>query len=483
MRRAPPALPDDRGRARIEKASCFMVTQPLRRVRRTTYDIPLTFGVRDALDYLANLPASPEAPYLTVTLDWTPAGGAPGREPAPGLRRRGGDPSAPPLPVVRRSQWRVRRGEEGQIRRPGRTMMESELNRLISEAGPRGEQRENLEAVSARIAEYLDSELDPAAKGVYIVANAALDEFVPLALGLPMETTVSLGPTPVLRPLAQRIDDYPAYMVLMADQHEAYLQLVRRERRGRSVWLESTNFPRRTQRGGESQARYQRRTDERVNAFARHVADETLLALQEEDVDMLIVAGNEVMTSALANEFHHTVQERILDTIRMDMSASEQEVIDATLPIAERAERDRELAVVERIANAVAANGRGKAGTADVLRALQMGQASGIAMVDDYAEDGWADFERDLFGVGPVPAEHPMGGDVADMVPVELGNEMIRLAVQTNARIEIVKTAVDSDEAGEGVPNAGSLPRTEAARKLDELGGVGATLRYVRETD
>ncbi len=455
-----------------------MVINPLRRVRRTTYDIPLTFGLRDALDYLANLPASPEAPYLTVTLDWTPAGGAPGRDAAPGLRRRGGDPSAPPAPVLRRSQWRARRGEEGQARRPARTIMENELNRLISEAGVRGELRENLEAMSERIAEYLDTELDPAAQGVYIVANAALDEFVPLALGLPMETSVSLGPTPLLMPLAQRIDDYPAYMVLMADQHEAYLQLVRRERRGRSVWLESTNFPRRTQRGGESQARYQRRTDERVNAFARHVADETLLALQEEEVDMLIVVGSEVMTSALANEFHHTVQEAILDTIRMDRSASEQDIIDATLPIAEQAERDRELAVVERIANAVGAGGRGKAGTTDVLRALQLGQASGIALVDDYAEEGWADFERDLYGVGPAPAEHPMGGEVADMTPVGLGNEMVRLAVQTSARIEIVKTAVDNGEVGEGVPDAGSLPRTEAARKLDELGGVGATLRY-----
>lgn len=458
-----------------------MVTEPLRRVRRTTYDIPLTFGLRDALDYLANLPASPEAPYLTVSLDWTPAGGSPGRDAAPGLRRRGGDPSAPLAPVLRRSQWRARKDESGQARRPARTIMENELNRLVSEAGPRGEALENLEAMSERIAEYLDTELDPSAQGVYIVANAALDEFVPLALGLPLETAVSLGPTPVLLPLARRIDDYPAYMVLLADQQEAYLQLVRRQRRGRSVWLESTNFPRRTQRGALNQARYQRRVDERINAFARHVADETLQALHAEDVDMLIVAGNEVMTSALASEFHHTVQEAIVDTIRLDMTASEQEVLDATLPIVEGAERERELAKVERIENAVGAGGRGKAGTTDVLRALQMGQASGIAMVDDFAEEGWADFKRDLYDAGPVPETHPMGGDVADLVPVQLGDEMIRLAVQTSARIEIVKTAVDNDEPGEGVPSAGSMPRTEAARKLDALGGVGATLRYVQQ--
>lgn len=452
-----------------------MVTDPLLRVRRTTHDIPLTFGIRDALARLADLPPSTELPYLTVCLDWTPAGGAPGRDDAPGLRRQGGDPTAPPAPVVRRSQWRVMRGAEGEQRRPGRTVMESELNRLISEAGPRGEALDNLTAAAERIAEYLDTELDPAAQGVYIVANAATGVFEPLALGLPLETEVYVGPTPMLTPLAKKVDDHPAYMVLLADQQEATLALIRRARQGRSVWLEATDFPRRTQRGALNQARYQRRVDERVNAFARHVADETLLALQEEDVDMLIVAGNEVMTSALANEFHHTVQEAIVDTIRLDMTAGEQEILDATLPIVAQAERARELAKVEQIAGRVAAGGRGKAGADAVLRALQAGQASGIAMVDDFAEEGWADFEMDVYGTGPVPREHPLGGDVGRIVPVALADEMIRLAVQTSARIEIVKTTVA--EVG---PDGET--RSEAARKLDELGGVGATLRYVHGT-
>jgi hypothetical protein len=443
-----------------------MVTQPLRRVRRTTHDIPLTFGIRDALVRLADLPPSPEAPYLTVCLDWTPAGDSPGRDAAP---------------VVRRSQWRARRGETGQQRRPARTVMESELNRLIAAAGPRGEELENLQAAAARIAEYIDTELDPSARGVYIVANAAMDEFEALALGLPLETAVQYGPTPVLTPLARKIDDHPAYMVLVADQLEATLALIRRGRQGRTVWLESTDYPRRTQQGAESQRRYQRRVDERINAFARHIADETLRAMQAEEVDMLIVAGDEVITSALNAEFHHTVQEAIIDTIRLDIRASEQDILDATLPIVARAERERELAKVERIANAVGAGGRGVAGGAGVLRALQAGQASGIAVVDDYAESGWADYTMDLYGAGPVPASHPAGGDVANLVSVALEDEMIRLAVQTGARIEIVKTAVDPDDADlAGAGASGELPRTEAARRLDALGGVGATLRYVQ---
>lgn len=438
-----------------------MVIEPLRRVRRTTYDIPLTFGIRDALVRLADLPPSLEVPYLTICLDWTPAGTDPGRDAAP---------------LVKRSQWRVIRNDTGRQRRPARTVMENELNRMIEEAGARGEVVEALRAAADRIARYIDAELDPAAQGVYIVANAALGVFEPIALGVPLETSVTAGPLPVLTPLAKQIDDHPAYMVLLADQQEATIALIRRARRGRTVWLEGTDYPKRTQRGGESQARYQRRVDERINAFARHIADETLRALQREEVDTLIVAGDEVITSALNRESHHTVQEAIVDTIRLGVNASEQEILDATLPIAERVEREQELATVERIANAVAAGGRGVSGTTQVLRALQMGQASGIAMVDDFREEGWADFTLDLYGTGPVPDTHPTGGDVANLVPVALENEMIRLAVQTSARIEIVKTAVDG--APVGVPDGGEVPRTEAAQRLDALGGVGATLRY-----
>jgi hypothetical protein len=58
-----------------------MATDPIRRIRERGHEIPLTFGVRDALSRLAHLPPSLDVPYLTVSLDWTPEGTDPGREP------------------------------------------------------------------------------------------------------------------------------------------------------------------------------------------------------------------------------------------------------------------------------------------------------------------------------------------------------------------------------------------------------------------
>jgi peptide subunit release factor 1 (eRF1) len=153
-------------------------------------------------------------------------------------------------------------------------------------------------------------------------------------------------------------------------------------------------------------------------------------------------------------------------------------MIEATLPLVTQVERDQELATARAVAAAVSANGRGAAGAPAVLRALQAGQVATLVIVDDFAEAGWADYGHDTYGVGAVPATHPTGGDPAKLVPVALEEELIRLANRTGAEIEIIHSSVPFDDEA-GIPEPGSpVPRSEAATMLDELGGVGALLRF-----
>jgi hypothetical protein len=445
-----------------------MATDPVQRVRTDVFDLPVTFGMRETMSRLAAMPPSLDAPYLTVTLDWRPEGSDPGRESTPDIAR---------------SERRARRGESGASRRPSRGEMERQIEQLLAAYGPRGAAFDSLSADAARIAVYLDEELDPAAHGVYIAACAARELFEPLTFALPLATSVAAAPTPRITPLVRFADDHPVYAVLMADQHEAVLSIVRRASRGTSVRLESSGFPRRQQTGGLSQRNFRNRAEERIAAFARAIVEETQRAMDEGNIEQLIVAGNEVMTSVLAAEFPDALSARIVDTIRLDRSASEQEMLDLTLPIVERAERGRELASVRAIADAVGAADRGAAGAVDVLRALQNHQVSELALVDDFAGDGWADYGRETYGVGPIPDVHPLGGEHSDLVVIDLPEELIGLAVRSGAEIEIVHSAVSADAGEEPVvPRAGEpAPRSEAATLLDGLGSVGALLRFTIE--
>jgi hypothetical protein len=442
-----------------------MATDPVRRVRGERYDLPVTFGVRDALTRLAAAEPSMEAPYLTVTLDWRPAGDDPGRDAAP----------TPP-----RSERRARRGEEGAPRRPARAEIRRQILELLEAAGPRGDAAESLSEDVERMAAFVDEELDPSVQGVYISACSATGVFEPLTFALPLPTALTVAPTPALGPLARFVDDHPAYAVLVADQGEAVLSDIRRATRGQSLQIESDLYPRKQKSGGLSQRRYQNRADERVAAFARVVADETQRRMDEFDVEQLIVAGAEVMTSALDAAFSPQLKEKIVAVIRLETTASDQEMLDATLPLVEEAERARETETVSAIADAVGAADRGAAGAAGVLSALQNGQVATLAMNDDFTAEGWADYGRETYGVGAVPDTHPLGGDVADLAAVDLFEEFTRLALRGGAEVEIIHSAVPvADDEGQTLPRAGeAAPRTEAAARLDELGGVGALLRF-----
>ena len=448
-----------------------MATDPIEAIHEQEHDTAYDLDLKRALRELASLPASLAAPYLSVSLDWRPAGEEPGRAPAP-----------EPL----RSQRRAEGDDRGPSWRPARQQIGQELEELVAALEPRGAAFDSVSADAARIIAFLDDELDPAAHGVFIVACHAASVFSPLTLSLPVPTAFTSGPTPALGALARLADDHPTYAVLLADQREATLFLIDQAVTRQSVTVEGTDYPRKQQQGGWSQRRYQARADERVAAFARGVAAEVRHLLDDEVVSMLVVAGEEVITTALEAEFHQTVKERTVDTIHLDIRSTESDVLAATLPIVERVEREREAAAVRALHDAVGAGGQGAAGAEDTLTALQAGQVSTLVMNDDFAALGWADFTLPVYGVGAVPAQHPAGGDAANLVPVALADELIRLTLETGGDIQIVRTAVPVGEttADGAIPEAGlPPPRTEAARSLETLGGVGALLRFILDED
>lgn len=414
-------------------------SDPVKQISSYEHESDYVLDLPSALTRLAALPPSTTAPYLTVTLDWQPDGTQPNRRPA-------------------RQQF----GQDAAALMEGREAHDPVTESL----------RADLEQIEA----YLDGDLPASCRGVAIVACHASGVFEAIPLGLPLPNAMTIGPTPALASLARVAEDNATYAVLLADQREATLSLITQGRAERDVELTGTGFPRHQSQGGGDEGR----AEERINAFARTIAEETQKAMDERGVQMLVLAGDEAITPPLNGAFHQTVQNRIVGTIPFDIRGSEQELIAATLPLVEQAEREREAAAVRAAKDGVGAGGAGAAGPEDVLTALQTGQVMTLVMADDFQAPGWADFTFPVYGTGEVPAEHPAGGDVANIVPVSLVEEMIRLAVQTGAEIEIVKSSVPvgADELAEIPDAADAQPRSDTALELDEFGGVAAVLRF-----
>jgi peptide subunit release factor 1 (eRF1) len=230
--------------------------------------------------------------------------------------------------------------------------------------------------------------------------------------------------------------------------------------------------------------RYQNRADERVEAFARTIAEETRRAFEEVNApvryEYLIVAANEQMFTLLNAAFHGTIKERVLGQLLLPIEANITEVAAAAEPLVAEAERRQEMDAVRAVRDGVGAGGRGVAGAEDTLTALQTGQVMTLVMNDDFSQAGWADYTLPLYGIGNPPGEHPAGGDLANILPTTVEDEAVRLALQIGADVELVRSAVPvGQEEQERIPDADEpAPRSEAARSLDDIGGIGAILRY-----
>jgi hypothetical protein len=445
---------------------------PVERIRTMEHESPLALDLPAQIAALAALPPSLEAPYVTVCLDWRPLGDEPGRIPPP-----------PP----KRSQLRALQNQEGISHRPARLEIEQQFATLRERFKANGTALASIDADIERLNGYLDNELDPAAHGVVVVACHQQDIFFPIPLDVPVPTRVVAGSIPSLGQLVHAAEDYPPYAVLVADQRQAFLWMIERLTWDRAVELEASGYPRKQKQGGWSQRRYQARADERVEHVAKAVADETRHAFDESSIGLnyLVVAADEPIYSALQEEFHETVKSRIIGRVHLEMEAGIKEVVDVAEPVVQQAERQREMEAVQAVLDGAGAGDKGAAGAEATLLALETGEVMTLVMNEDFTQAGWADYSLPIVGAGEPPKEHPAGGDVANIVPIALEDELIRLALQTDSEIELVWTEMPvSGEELNDFPNANEpRPRTEAAQALDQVSGVGAIFRFALDVD
>jgi peptide subunit release factor 1 (eRF1) len=465
-------IPHNNGHPRpveLKGSDIPMVTDPTRTITIESFDTELETHAETALKRLAALPVSTDIPIVTASLDWQVE-----------VQHPGNTPGAEELETKRSSLRNAEPAEDRSTRRPARVLILQELQKIVDHHGPRGPVFDSLSADLNRITDYLDNEIDPAAQGVIIVSCSAKGIFDAVTTAIPLDTRLHIGPTVALSELARIADDFPTYAVLLADQRTAFLSLIQHAVPTVTATLEATGYPRRQEQGGWSQRRYQTRADVRIDSFAHEIAEDTRKMLDEFDIDTLIVAGDEIITSALESNVHKTVKDRWLKTVHLGIRSNMEDVLNVTTPIVEQMVRDEEVAAVERLSDAIGEGGFGATGPEEVLNALQVGQVDTLVMADDFAGSGWADYSMPLFGVGDPPSKHPLNGDVEAIVPIDLREEFIRLAIETDADIQIVATTPPIEATSElVVPQAQGHPlRSTAAQMLDTYDGVGAILRY-----
>lgn len=252
---------------------------------------------------------------------------------------------------------------------------------------------------------YFDFEHDWSGRSVAVFSCAA-DRFLrafPLAVAT--RSRVRLADRPYVKPLADLLDSYGGYGVVLVDKQGARLfyfhlgELVETEGfLGQAV--------RHTKRGGGSQAAGRRggspaagwrggvagQTDHAEEVAGRNFREAAEIAARffsERKVRRVVIGGTEENVAQFRAHLPKAWQSLVIGTVPLQMNASHNEVLERTLAIGEQAEHRREAALVEAIVTG-AAKGQGAVmGLEDTLRAVGEGRVQSLVLRDGYRAPGY----------------------------------------------------------------------------------------------
>jgi peptide subunit release factor 1 (eRF1) len=290
---------------------------------------------------------------------------------------------------------------------------------------------------------------DIAANGTRAVAVYACgpeDLLEIVRLRRPVENRVVLDRTAFVEPLVMQGTD-ERWMVLLTNRRAARLffgpgdALAETDRFVDDVHSQHDQ-------GGWSQLNYQRSVDKEVSDHLARTAELAFDLYKKQGADRVLIGVPSELITEFKSKLHPYLAERVAGKINVDVeNASLDDVrsaaAEAITAHVMRAERE----ALDRLAEGVGRGGRGAAGIAEVLDALNQARVETLLISENFRAAGRVDFQAGLL----LPEEAQQGEPVEDIV-----EPAIEKAIEQSAHAMVVRHHTD----------------------LEPLGGIGALLRF-----
>ncbi|HEU4829998.1 MAG TPA: Vms1/Ankzf1 family peptidyl-tRNA hydrolase [Gemmatimonadales bacterium] len=329
--------------------------------------------------------------------------------------------------------------------------LDKALTERAAELPERGPARDSFDADVTKIRAWLSEELEPSTNGVAIFASSGAGLFEAIQLQAPVDDhRLHIQDQPHLFHLARIHDAYPRFAIVQLDTNSAQIVVAAlgRVELEHGIEGQKTN---RSEAGGWSQARFQRRADNLYQQHAREVVDALDVIVREEGIRHVVLIGDEVIIPRLREELPKHLEEKVIGVLRLDSSATNDEIVAASLAAMRAADAAADEAKVEAVLDGWRSGGLGVAGIEETLAALTRGQVAELVLTArfeaDHAEPEAVD--------GSVLPEVPSGRGRRTQT-VDLPAQAVLQALATGATV----TFIENESA------------------LDEACGVGAILRF-----
>jgi peptide chain release factor subunit 1 len=206
-------------------------------------------------------------------------------------------------------------------------------------------------------------------------------------------------------------------------------------------------------KGGWSQMRFQRLRREAIDQFQKKVSEALEKFIEDEKIVGLVLAGPGEAKHHFKKELPHRLVELVLAEMDYQMDSPTEKLIEAATMEVAKLERQESARAVQQLRNEILRGGNAVYGIKETVRATREGKAEQLIISKELKPRGWICEHCQVVELGMKKICPYCNNKTSE---VDVLEEILEFAERTGTNIEFV----------------GENPM------LEDLGGVGAILRY-----
>jgi peptide chain release factor subunit 1 len=333
-----------------------------------------------------------------------------------------------------------------------RSLLDEADRRLRDRDGLSHQDRADLETSLERARTLLERDL-PAqgAHALAVFASQAANLFEAMKLPRSVRNRVEIGRSPLVGPLA-RLARRARWCDALVSRRDARLFRGSPDGLREIEQIHDLVFGQHD-RGGLSQARYQRGIEKEKDDHLKHTAEALMRHYKRRPFQRLILGGPREVVADFESKLHGYLVERLAGRIEVDVERSTPEqILSAAQPRFDELDEEREVEALERLGEA----GRAASGLDATLRALNERRVETLLLDEQFSAAGVSCPQCGWLGAGD-DRTCPIDGRELDQLD-DLTDAAIELALQGAAEIMAMRHRRDEFE--------------------QRVGGIAALLRF-----
>lgn len=254
----------------------------------------------------------------------------------------------------------------------------------------------NLPQDVSAVERYIKQEYKWSGRGIAMFSCAASGFFRAFPLAIPVPNMVHASNRPIVRPLADLLESFGGYGVVLVDKQGARLFLFHL---GELVEQEGTvgKVVKHTKRGGASSMPGRRggvagRTNYMEEVVERNMKDAAEFAIhffEENRVRRILIGGTDENVALFRSLLPKAWQSLVMGSFAMGMTASHLDVLNRTMQIGSEVEQQREIHLVEQLLSTAAKGGAAIAGLENTLAALNQDRINTLVIAEGHHQGGY----------------------------------------------------------------------------------------------